>query len=50
MEGLATRPIAHTCAPMLELPNWYQNFCELQEEFISVLNVGNIGNNAICKL
>ena len=26
MEGLARRPIANTCAPMLELPNSYRNF------------------------
>ena len=29
MEGLARRPIAHTCAAMLELPNSYRNFSEL---------------------
>ena len=26
MEGLSRRPIAYTCAPMLELPNSYRNF------------------------
>ncbi|XP_057316245.1 uncharacterized protein LOC130657280 [Hydractinia symbiolongicarpus] len=31
------RPIAHTCGPMLELPSTYNNFCELREEFTSIL-------------
>ena len=31
MEGLARRPIANTCAPMLELPNSYRNFWECWE-------------------
>ena len=37
MQGLARRPITHTCAPVLELPNSYRNFCELREEFTSIL-------------
>ena len=32
------RPVAHTCGPLLELPNSYRNFCELREEFLSVLS------------
>ena len=47
MEGLARRPIIHTCAPILELPNSYRNFCELREEFTSILNAENIGNDSI---
>ena len=47
MEILARRPIAHTCAPMLQLPNSYQNFCELRGEFTSILNAGNIGTDFI---
>ena len=31
------RPIAHTCGPCLELPSTYSNFCELHEEFSSIL-------------
>ena len=30
-------PIAHTCAPCLELPSTYSNFCKLREEFSSIL-------------
>ena len=26
-------PISHTCGLWLELPNTYNNFCELREEF-----------------
>ena len=33
----AKRPIAHTCGPCLELPSTYINFCELREEFTSIL-------------
>ena len=33
------RPITHTCAPLLELPNSYRNFCELREEFQNVLKI-----------
>ena len=46
-EGLGRRPIAHTCAPLLKLPNSYRNFCELREEFTSILNAGNIGTDSI---
>ena len=31
------RPIAHTCGPCLKLPSTYSNFCELREEFSSIL-------------
>ena len=37
-EGLASRPIAHTCGPVLELPSTYTNFVELREEFTNILN------------
>ena len=53
MEGLARRPITHTSEPMLELPNSHPNFCQLREEFTSMLecwkclNAGNIGTNFI---
>ena len=36
--GLSSRPIAHTCAPLLELPTTYNNFVELREEFENILN------------
>jgi len=35
------RPIAHTCAPLLELPSSYRNFCELREEFEGILRRDN---------
>ena len=47
MEGLARRPIAHTCAPMLKLPNSHRNFCEFREESTSILNAGKIGTDSI---
>ena len=37
VDGLARRPIAHTCTPSLELPSTYQSFNELSEEFSSLL-------------
>jgi hypothetical protein len=37
-EGLGSRPIAHTCGPVLELPSSYANFVELREEFTNILN------------
>ena len=47
MEGLARRPIIHTCAPMLELPNSYRNVCELREEFTSVMNAGDTETDSL---
>lgn len=37
VDGLARRPIAHTCTPSLELPSTYQSFNELSEEFSCIL-------------
>lgn len=37
-DGLASRPIAHTCGPVLELPSTYTNYVELREEFANLLN------------
>jgi hypothetical protein len=37
LTGLQRRPIAHTCAPLLELPSTYQYYNELVEEFSSLL-------------
>lgn len=37
-EGLARRPIAHTCSSLLELPKQYKNFLKVRTEFISILN------------
>lgn len=37
------RPIARTCAPMLQLPANYNNFCELREDFTSILSHSNLG-------
>ena len=40
----ARRPIAHTCAPLLEVPNSYRNFCELREEFQGILKSRLMGS------
>ena len=37
LEGLARRPIAHTCGAVLELPSTYSNFPELRQEFTNIL-------------
>ncbi|KXJ21767.1 hypothetical protein AC249_AIPGENE15187 [Exaiptasia diaphana] len=37
-EGFGSRPIAHTCGLVLELPSTYTNFVELREEFTNILN------------
>eukprot|EP00794_Sanderia_malayensis_P020779 gene20779-22807_t len=41
LEGLARRPVARTCTPLLELPNTYENFCQLREDFQNVLAAGD---------
>ncbi|XP_069125428.1 uncharacterized protein [Argopecten irradians] len=40
LEGLARRPIAHTCGPSLELPFTYQTYPELRSEFDNILSGG----------
>ena len=35
--GAARRPIAHTCGPLLKIPDGYQSYNELSEEFINIL-------------
>ena len=40
-EGLGSRPIAHTCGPVLEIPSTYPNFVELREEFTNIVNKNN---------
>ena len=37
MDGLARRPIAHTCGPLLELPKTYRSCSKLAEELTSLL-------------
>ena len=37
VDGLARRPIAHTCGPLLEVPCTYQSYNELAEEFNSIM-------------
>lgn len=37
LNGLARRPVAHTCGPLLELPSTYQCYNELVEEFSAIL-------------
>jgi hypothetical protein len=38
VEGVSSRPIAHTCGPVLELPSTYSNFVELREQFNNILD------------
>ncbi len=40
-EGFCSRPIAHTCGPVLELPCSYANYVELRGEFTNILNRGS---------
>lgn len=37
LHGLSRRPVVHTCGPLLELPNTYQCYNELVEEFSAIL-------------
>ena len=41
------RPVAHTCAPCLELPSTYNSYCELREEFSNILSINNWEINII---
>ena len=38
LNNACRRPIAHTCAPCLELPSTYISLAEFREEFSSILN------------
>uniref|UniRef100_A0A1A8SKH0 Si:ch73-30l9.1 n=1 Tax=Nothobranchius rachovii TaxID=451742 RepID=A0A1A8SKH0_9TELE len=38
LDGVARRPVAHTCGPVLELPWTYLSFPELRVEFDSILS------------
>ena len=40
LEGTGRRPIAHTCASLLDLPATFENFCELREEFQAIPSSG----------
>ena len=35
---IARRTIVHTCAPVMELPSSYANYCEFREEMENILN------------
>ena len=37
-EGFSSRPIAHTCGPVLELPSTYANYVELREQLANILS------------
>ena len=37
MTGLERRPIAHTCAPLIELPSTYESYLALSEEFLNII-------------
>ena len=39
--SFSRRPIPHICAPCLELPATYNNFCELREELTNILDKNN---------
>ena len=38
LDGLAQRPVAHTCGCVLELPVTYESFPQFREEMNDVLN------------
>jgi len=38
LDGFERRPVAHTCAPSLELPSTYRNFPEFRQEMNSILD------------
>lgn len=40
-EGLALRPIAQTCGPLLEIPSTYANYVEFREDFTNIFNRNN---------
>lgn len=40
MSGIARRPIAHTCGPVLELPSTYASYREFRSKWQSVLSSG----------
>jgi len=40
LEGAARKPIAHTCASMLELPTTYDSFPQCREELNNILASG----------
>ena len=37
LSGLERRPIAHTCAPLIELPSTYESYLALAEEFQNIV-------------
>lgn len=37
LDGIARRPIAHTCGSVLELPSTYDEYTEFRPEFSNVL-------------
>lgn len=41
LDGLARRPIAHTCDSVLELPVSYINYEDFVTEFMLILNSAN---------
>ena len=40
-EGAASRPIAHTCGPLLKIPSAYANYVEFREDFTKILHQNN---------
>ena len=37
LSGLERRPIARTCAPLIELPSTYESYVALAEEFVNIM-------------
>lgn len=45
LDGIARRPIAHTCGSVLELPSTYDEYAEFRPEFSNVLAKGKWQND-----
>jgi hypothetical protein len=37
LSGLERRPIARTCAPLIEIPSTYESYLALAEEFLNII-------------
>lgn len=48
LDGLARRPVAHTCGAVLTIPSTYQSYGELSEEFSSILREAGAWAFNIC--
>lgn len=48
LEGLARRPIAHTCGPTLKLPSTYNSYPELRAEMETILSSNSYAMSNEC--